>query len=62
MNDRRDEKPQLPQDEIALRAYELYCEQDCEDGHDIEHWLQAETEITGRQRERQGVAAEGLAR
>lgn len=32
--------------QISLRAYELYEARGREDGHDIEDWLQAETELT----------------
>jgi DUF2934 family protein len=32
-------------DEIARRAFELYCARGCEDGHDIEDWLRAEREL-----------------
>jgi len=32
-------------DEIARRAFELYCARGCEDGHDVEDWLQAEREL-----------------
>ena len=42
----------VSRDRVAERAYELYCEGGCEDGHDLEHWLQAEAElaqaVTGR--------------
>jgi hypothetical protein len=34
--------------EIALRAFELYCERGCEDGHDLEDWLRAEQELRGQ--------------
>lgn len=30
---------------IARRAYELYEQQGCCHGHDLDHWLQAEREI-----------------
>ena len=33
---------------IRVRAYELYEERGCEDGHDLDDWLQAETEIAGK--------------
>lgn len=36
--------------DIARRAYELYLARDCEDGHDVDDWLQAEREL---QRERE---------
>jgi hypothetical protein len=31
--------------QIRTRAYELYVEHGCEDGHDVDNWLQAESEI-----------------
>ncbi len=30
---------------IALRAYELYEQEGCCDGYDVDHWLKAEREI-----------------
>ena len=36
--------------DIAKRAFELYCERGCQDGHDVEHWLQAERELRETQR------------
>jgi len=33
-------------EEISARAYELYVARGREEGHDLEDWLQAETEIT----------------
>ena len=33
--------------EIARRAYDLYLARGCEDGHDVEDWLQAERELNG---------------
>jgi hypothetical protein len=36
------------EEEIRCRAYELYEERGREDGHDMEDWLRAEAEITGR--------------
>ena len=35
-------------EQIRCRAYELYEERGREDGHDVEDWLRAEAEITGR--------------
>ena len=35
------------EEQIRRRAYELYDECGCEDGHDVEHWLRAEVEIMG---------------
>jgi len=33
------------QEAIALRAFHLYCERGCTDGHDLDDWLQAEREL-----------------
>ena len=41
--------------QIEARAYELYLERGREDGHDVEDWIAAETELTQRQREVQAV-------
>jgi Protein of unknown function (DUF2934) len=30
---------------IALRAYEIWKTNGCPEGHDLEHWLQAEAEL-----------------
>jgi len=35
---------------IRLRAYELYEQRNCEPGHDLDDWLQAEAEILGKKR------------
>jgi hypothetical protein len=31
--------------DIAMRAFELYCERGRQDGHDVADWLQAEREL-----------------
>jgi hypothetical protein len=36
-------------DEIAGRAYNLFSASGYIPGHDVEHWLQAETQIAARQ-------------
>lgn len=33
--------------DIARRAFRHYCERGCQDGHDLEDWLQAERELRG---------------
>ena len=33
---------------IALRAFELYELRGCQDGFDLENWIQAESEILGK--------------
>jgi len=36
------------EEQIRLRAYELYEARGRGDGHDVEDWLEAEAEITGK--------------
>lgn len=33
--------------DIAKRAFALYCERGCQDGREVEDWLQAERELQG---------------
>jgi hypothetical protein len=44
------EKPSDPmlEHEIRLRAYDIYLQRGCADGHALDDWLQAETEILRR--------------
>jgi hypothetical protein len=35
------------EDDIAQRAFELYCERGHTDGHDVDDWLNAERELKG---------------
>ncbi len=35
--------------DIARRASDLYLARDCEDGHDLDDWLQAERELQGEE-------------
>jgi hypothetical protein len=37
----------VDQDDIARRAFELYCARGCEDGNDLDDWLSAERELRG---------------
>ena len=39
-------EPQELEDQIRLRAYELYEERGRQDGHDEEDWLRAKEELT----------------
>ncbi len=41
--------PAQLEEQIRLRAYELYEARGREDGHEVEDWLQAEGEILGKQ-------------
>ncbi len=33
---------------IRRRAYDLYEQRGCLDGHDVDDWLQAEAEVSGK--------------
>ena len=46
----RRESEQAPptKKQIETRAYELYLQRGCEDGHDVEDWLNAEKELKQR--------------
>jgi hypothetical protein len=37
--------PAVTESDIARRAFELYCDRGCEDGHDVDDWLTAEREL-----------------
>jgi hypothetical protein len=37
--------PGVTSEQIALRAYEIYCDAGRPDGHDTEHWAQAESQL-----------------
>jgi len=34
-------------EEIRYRAYDIYLSKGATDGHDLEHWLEAESELSG---------------
>lgn len=42
-------------DRIRLRAYELYQQCGSEDGHELDHWLQAESEIVQKKTQAAGA-------
>lgn len=43
----------LPKEEVARRAHEIYVERGGGDGHDLEDWCRAEREVAARlERER----------
>ena len=45
----KSDEPTVPipiEQQIQQRAYELYEERGRTDGHDVDHWLQAESEVT----------------
>jgi hypothetical protein len=39
----------VPHEEIALRAYELFEHDGSAHGHDLDHWLEAERQLTQTQ-------------
>lgn len=41
---------ELTEEYIRLRAYEIFERRGGEHGHDIEDWLEAEAEITGKKK------------
>lgn len=41
------ERKELPKEEIAQRAYELYAQRGGEPGKDVEDWVRAEKELNG---------------
>lgn len=40
--------PEGIQEQIRQRAYELYVQRGREDGRDLDDWLKAESEVTGK--------------
>jgi len=48
------QQTQPAHDEIARRAYEIFLEQGCPNGHDADHWLQAEAQLSSTQRQQSG--------
>ena len=36
----------VPETEVARRAYELYEQRGRDEGHEVDDWLQAESEVT----------------
>ena len=42
--------PEPTQDEIAVRAFELFLQEGGIDGRDLEHWLRAEEELKTRKK------------
>jgi hypothetical protein len=39
---------ELTEDAIRTRAYQLFEERGCKHGHDLDDWLVAEAELTGK--------------
>jgi len=36
---------QITHEQISQRAYEIFVERGCPEGRDMEHWLEAETQL-----------------
>ena len=53
---------ELTEEIIRIRAYQLFETRGGEHGHDVEDWLQAESEITGRKPAEFSMRAERTAR
>lgn len=49
---RRTAQRTIADSEIARRAYDLYLARGCENGYDLQDWLQAERELNGSTRAR----------
>ncbi len=47
-NDMKNRKPS--QEEISARAYQIFVERGCPEGRDLEHWLEAEAQLSGESR------------
>lgn len=45
---------------IRARAYQLYCESGYQEGHEIQHWLEAERQILSHRKPRRRELAAQL--
>ena len=52
---------ELTEEIIRLRAYYLYLQRGCENGHDQEDWLRAEAEVFGKKPSVSQAARERIA-
>jgi hypothetical protein len=50
-NDMKNNRP--THEEISARAYQIFVANGCREGRDLEHWLQAEAELSGANKEQQ---------
>jgi len=51
-------KIEIAHQDVAARAFLLYEASGCPDGHDMQHWLQAEEELKNEQRTRHDERAD----
>ncbi len=49
---------ELSEELIRNRAYQLYEERGCENGHDLDDWLTAEAEVMGKKTSESAIAYE----
>ena len=56
------ERQEVLRNGIARRAYEIYVQRGGENGKDVEDWLRAEKEITGKPANVHGKVQRGIAR
>ena len=42
-------EPDSARTRIAVRAYEIYLERGCREGHELDDWLEAERDVLGGQ-------------
>lgn len=47
---------------VELRAYEIWLHEGCPDGHDLDHWFQAEAEISSQPAQSDDTGAAPAAR
>ena len=49
------------QEEISARAYQIFVEKGCQEGRDLENWLQAEAELCGSGKQSQAEISPAMA-
>ena len=52
---------ELTEELVRNRAYQLYEERGCENGHDLDDWLRAETEVMGKKPTESAIGYEAAA-
>lgn len=55
---RKSEMMSLSNDEIALRAHQLWCQQGCPQGHDVDNWIEAERQLNDEYANRQSASTD----
>lgn len=49
-------------DEIAQRAYEIFLQRGCPEGRDMDHWLEAETQLMASRQQASAPPAAKISR